>query len=142
MLKRIYGTVFSSKSALREYLHNLEEAKKRDHRKLGKDLGLFAFDEEVGPGLPLWLPKGTIIIEELESLAKETEKKAGYDQVRTPHLTKGNLYEKSGHLDHYKSSMYPAMDVDGTDYYIKPMNCPHHHKIYSYLFQEVIVISL
>ena len=131
MLQRIYGTVFSSKRALRNYLHNLEEAKKRDHRKLGKDLGLFAFDEEVGPGLPLWLPKGTVIIEELESLAKETEKKAGYDQVRTPHLTKGNLYRKSGHLDHYKSSMYPAMDVDGTDYYIKPMNCPHHHKIYS-----------
>ena len=131
MLKRIYGTVFSSKRALKEYLYNLEEAKKRDHRKLGKDLGLFAFDEEVGPGLPLWLPKGTVMIEELESLAKETEKKAGYDQVRTPHLTKGILYEKSGHLDHYKASMYPAMDVDGTDYYIKPMNCPHHHRIYS-----------
>ena len=131
MLKRIYGTVFSTKSALKKYLHNLEEAKKRDHRKLGKELGLFAFDEEVGPGLPLWLPKGTVIIEELEALAKETEKKAGYDQVRTPHLTKGKLYEKSGHLDHYKTSMYPAMDVDGTDYYIKPMNCPHHHKIFA-----------
>ena len=131
MLKRIYGTVFSTKSALKKYLHNLEEAKKRDHRKLGKELSLFAFDEEVGPGLPLWLPKGTVIIEELEALAKETEKKAGYDQVRTPHLTKGKLYEKSGHLDHYKTSMYPAMDVDGTDYYIKPMNCPHHHKIFA-----------
>ena len=131
MLQRIYGTVFSSKSSLKQHLHNLEEAKKRDHRKLGKTLGLFAFDDEVGPGLPLWLPKGTVIIEELERLAKETEKNAGYDQVRTPHLTKGNLYEKSGHLDHYKNSMYPAMDVDGTDYYIKPMNCPHHHKIFS-----------
>ncbi len=131
MLQRIYGTVFSTKSSLKNYLHNLEEAKKRDHRKLGKELKLFSFDEEVGPGLPLWHPNGTVLIEELESLAKEMERKAGYDQVRTPHLTKGSLYDKSGHLDHYKDSMYPAMDVDGTEYYVKPMNCPHHHKIYS-----------
>ena len=131
MLQRIYGTSFGSKKALKDYLHFLEEAKKRDHRKLGKELKIYTFDEEVGPGLPLWLPNGTVIIEELEKLAKEVERKAGYTQVRTPHLTKGKLYEKSGHLDHYKDSMYPAMDVDGTDYYIKPMNCPHHHKIYS-----------
>ena len=131
MLQRIYGTVFSSKSSLKNHLHNLEEAKKRDHRKLGKELKLFSFDDEVGPGLPLWHPNGTILIEELESLAKEMERKAGYEQVRTPHLTKGSLYDKSGHLDHYKDSMYPAMDVDGTEYYVKPMNCPHHHKIYS-----------
>ena len=131
MLQRIYGTVFSSKSGLKTYIHNLEEAKKRDHRKLGKELKLFSFDDEVGPGLPLWHPNGTILIEELESLAKEMERKAGYEQVRTPHLTKGSLYDKSGHLDHYKDSMYPAMDVDGTEYYVKPMNCPHHHKIYS-----------
>jgi len=131
MLQRIYGTVFNTKKELKEYLHMLEEAKKRDHRKLGKELQLFAFDDEIGPGLPLWLPKGTIIIEELEKLAKETERKAGYQRVRTPHLTKGNLYEKSGHLKHYKESMYPAMDVDGIDYYVKPMNCPHHHKIYA-----------
>jgi threonyl-tRNA synthetase len=130
MLQRIYGTSFESKKALKDYLHFLEEAKKRDHRKLGKELKIFTFDEEVGPGLPLWLPNGTVLIEELEKLAKEIERKAGYTQVRTPHLTKGKLYEKSGHLDHYKDSMYPAMDVDGTDYYIKPMNCPHHHKIY------------
>jgi len=130
MLQRIYGTSFGSKQALKDYLHFLEEAKKRDHRKLGKELKIFTFDEEVGPGLPLWLPNGTVIIEELEKLAKEVERTAGYTQVRTPHLTKGKLYEKSGHLDHYKDSMYPAMDVDGTDYYIKPMNCPHHHKIY------------
>ena len=109
----------------------MEEAKKRDHRKLGKELKLFSFDDEVGPGLPLWHPNGTILIEELELLAKEMERKAGYEQVRTPHLTKGSLYDKSGHLDHYKDSMYPAMDVDGTEYYVKPMNCPHHHKIYS-----------
>ena len=133
MLQRIYGTSFGSKKALKDYLHFLEEAKKRDHRKLGKELKIFTFDEEVGPGLPLWLPNGTVIIEELEKLAKEIERKAGYTQVRTPHLTKGKLYEKSGHLDHYKDSMYPAMDVDGTDYYVKPMNCPHHHKIYGSL---------
>ena len=131
MLQRIYGTVFNTKKELKEYLHMLEEAKKRDHRKLGKELELFAFDDEIGPGLPLWLPKGTIIIEELEKLAKVTEGKAGYQRVRTPHLTKGSLYKKSGHLKHYKESMYPAMDVDGIDYYVKPMNCPHHHKIYA-----------
>jgi threonyl-tRNA synthetase len=131
MLQRIYGTVFNTKKELKDYLHMLEEAKKRDHRKLGKELELFAFDDEIGPGLPLWLPKGTIIIEELEKLAKVTEGKAGYQRVRTPHLTKGSLYKKSGHLKHYKESMYPAMDVDGIDYYVKPMNCPHHHKIYA-----------
>ena len=131
MLQRIYGTVFNTKKELKEYLQMLEEAKKRDHRKLGKELELFAFDDEIGPGLPLWLPKGTIIIEELEKLAKEAERKAGFQRVRTPHLTKGSLYEKSGHLKHYKESMYPAMDVDGIDYYVKPMNCPHHHKIYA-----------
>lgn len=131
MLQRIYGTSFGSKKGLKDYLHFLEEAKKRDHRKLGKELKIFTFDEEVGPGLPLWLPNGTVIIEELEKLAKEVERKAGYTQVRTPHLTKGKLYERSGHLEHYKDSMYPAMDVDGTDYYVKPMNCPHHHKIYA-----------
>lgn len=131
MLQRIYGTVFATKSSLKNHLHNLEEARKRDHRKLGKELKLFSFDDEVGPGLPLWHPNGTILIEQLESLAKEMERKAGYEQVRTPHLTKGSLYDKSGHLDHYKDSMYPAMDVDGTEYYVKPMNCPHHHKIYS-----------
>ena len=131
MLQRIYGTVFASKDSLKTHLYNLEEAKKRDHRKLGKELKLFAFDEEVGPGLPLWLPNGTVMIEELEKLAKSTEKKAGFDQVRTPHLTKGTIYERSGHLDHYKDSMYPEMNVDGVDYYVKPMNCPHHHKIFS-----------
>ncbi len=133
MLQRIYGTVFPTKQGLKDYLHHLEEVKKRDHRKLGKELELFTFDDEVGPGLPLWLPNGTILVEELETLAKETERKAGYVRVRTPHLTKGKLYERSGHLEHYKDSMYPAMDVDGIDYYVKPMNCPHHHKIYASL---------
>jgi len=131
MLQRIYGTAFSSKKALNKYLKFLEEAKNRDHRKLGKELALFTFDEEVGPGLPLWLPNGTVIIDELEALAKETEDKAEYQRVRTPHLTKGSLYEKSGHLEHYQETMYPSMDVDGIEYYVKPMNCPHHHKIYA-----------
>tara|TARA_B100000674_G_scaffold308901_1_gene256596 strand:+ start:28 stop:1758 length:1731 start_codon:yes stop_codon:yes gene_type:complete len=131
MLQRIYGTAFSTKKALKNHLNLLEEAKKRDHRKLGKELKLFAFDDEIGPGLPLWLPNGASIIEEIETLAKETEKKAGYDLVRSPHLTKSILYEKSGHLNHYKDSMYPAMDIDGIEYYVKPMNCPHHHKIYA-----------
>ena len=131
MLQRIYGTAFSSKKELNKYLNFLEEAKKRDHRKLGKELNLFTFDEEVGPGLPLWLPNGAVMIDELEALAKETEDKASYLRVRTPHLTKGSLYEKSGHLDHYQDAMYPSMDVDGIEYFVKPMNCPHHHKIYA-----------
>ena len=131
VLQRIYGTAFSSKKELKSYLILIEEAKKRDHRKLGKELNLFSFDDEVGPGLPLWLPNGTILVEELENLAKDTERKAGYQRVRSPHLTKGILYERSGHLEHYKDSMFPAMEIDGTEYYVKPMNCPHHHKIYS-----------
>ena len=131
MLQRIYGTVFSKRKDLKKHLEMLEEAKKRDHRKLGKELELYTFDKDIGPGLPLWLPNGTVIIDELEQLAKQTERNAGYKQVRTPHLTKGSLYELSGHLTHYKESMYPPMDVDGTEYYVKPMNCPHHHKIFS-----------
>ena len=131
VLQRIYGTAFHSKKGLKSYLHLREEAKKRDHRKLGKELNLYTFDDEVGPGLPLWLPKGTILVEELEKLAKETERKAGYVRVRSPHLTKGVLYERSGHLEHYKASMFPAMEIDGIEYYVKPMNCPHHHKIYA-----------
>ena len=130
MLQRIYGTVFSTKKELKEYLIFIEEAKKRDHRKLGKELEIYTFDDEVGPGLPLWLPNGGIIIDELEALAKEVETRHGYQRVRTPHLTKGDLYKKSGHLDLYKDAMFPAMDVDGIEYYVKPMNCPHHHKIY------------
>ena len=131
MLTRIYGTCWRNDKELNDYLHMLEEAEKRDHRKIGKEMKIFTFDEEIGPGLPLWLPNGSIIIEELERLAKETEEKAGYDRVKTPDITKGSLYEKSGHLSHYKDSMFPAMDIDGNEYYLKPMNCPHHHKIYA-----------
>jgi threonyl-tRNA synthetase len=109
----------------------LEEAKKRDHRKLGKELGIFTFADEVGPGLPLWMPNGTIIIEELEKLAKETEQKAGYKRVVTPHIAKESLYLTSGHLPYYQDSMFPPMELDGVKYYLKAMNCPHHHKIFS-----------
>ncbi|MEA4909355.1 MAG: threonine--tRNA ligase [Chloroflexi bacterium] len=130
MLQRIYGTAWHTKQELDAYLQQLEEAKKRDHRKLGKDLEIFIFDEEVGPGLPLWLPHGGVMIEELEKLAKEMEFKAGYERVRTPHLTKEDLFRRSGHLPYYAESMYPPMELEGVKYYVKPMNCPFHHKIF------------
>ena len=130
MLQRIYGTAWSNKKELKQHLKMLEEAKKRDHRKLGKDLEIFMFDEEIGPGLPLWLPRGAILIEELERLAKEIELKAGYERVRTPHLSKENLFLRSGHLPYYEDSMYPPMEMEGIRYFIKPMNCPFHHKIF------------
>lgn len=130
-LQRIYGTVWPSKRELEAYLQQLEEAKNRDHRKLGRELGIFMFDEEVGPGLPLWLPRGTIIIEELEQLAKEMERKASYERVRTPHLAKEELFLRSGHLPYYAESMYPPMELEGVRYYVKPMNCPFHHKIFA-----------
>ncbi len=130
-LTRIYGVTFPSQKELDEYLKMLEEAKKRDHRKLGKELGIFTFDDDVGPGLPLWLPNGTVIIEELEKLAKETEMDAGYKRVVTPHLAKESMYIKSGHLPYYKESMFPPMELEGMKYYMKSMNCPHHHKIFA-----------
>ncbi|MFN5641896.1 MAG: threonine--tRNA ligase [Sphingobacteriales bacterium] len=130
-LTRIYGVTFPSQKELDEYLAMLEEAKKRDHRKLGKELGIFTFDDEVGPGLPLWLPNGAVVIEELEKLAKETENAAGYKRVVTPHIAKESLYHTSGHLPYYQDSMYPPMELEGTKYYLKAMNCPHHHKIFS-----------
>ena len=131
MLQRIYGTVFKTQQDLDAYLTQLEEAAKRDHRKLGKELEIFIFDDEVGPGLPLWLPNGAIIIEELEKLAKETEFRHGYDRVKTPHVTKEALFIRSGHVPYYTESMYPPMELEGIRYYIKPMNCPMHHKIYA-----------
>lgn len=130
-LTRIYGVSFPSKKELDEYLLMLEEAKKRDHRKLGKEMGIYTMDDEVGQGLILWMPNGTIIIEELEKLAKETEKDAGYQRVVTPHIAKESLYITSGHLPYYEESMYPPMELDGTKYYLKAMNCPHHHKIFA-----------
>jgi threonyl-tRNA synthetase len=131
MLTRLYGVTFPSQKELDEYLALLEEAKKRDHRKLGKELGIFTMDDDIGPGLPLWLPNGTIIIEELEKLAKETEQRAGYKRVVTPHIAKESLYITSGHLPYYQESMYPPMELEGQKYYLKAMNCPHHHKIFA-----------
>ncbi len=131
MLTRIYGVTFPTQKELDEYLILLEEAKKRDHRKLGKELGIFTMDDDVGPGLVLWMPNGTVIIEELEKLAKETELQAGYKRVLTPHIGKESLYLTSGHLPYYKESMYPPMELDGVKYYLKAMNCPHHHKIFA-----------
>jgi threonyl-tRNA synthetase len=130
MLTRLYGVTFPSQKELDAYLLMLEEAKKRDHRKLGKELGIFTMDDDVGQGLPLWLPNGTIIIEELEKLAKETEEVAGYKRVVTPHIAKESMYLTSGHLPYYADSMFPPMELDGTKYYLKAMNCPHHHKIF------------
>ncbi len=131
MLTRVYGVTFPAQKELEEYLQMLEEAKKRDHRKLGKELSIFTMDDDVGPGLPLWLPNGTIIIEELEKLAKETEQDAGYKRVVTPHIAKESMYLTSGHLPYYQDSMYPPMELEGQKYYLKAMNCPHHHKIFA-----------
>src|ERR1051325_3975811 len=131
MLTRVYGVTFPSQKELDDYLHLLEEAKKRDHRKLGKELGIFTMDDDVGPGLAVWMPNGTIIIEELEKLAKETEQEAGYKRVVTPHIAKESMYLTSGHLPYYADSMYPPMELEGEKYYLKSMNCPHHHKIYA-----------
>lgn len=197
-LQRIYGTAFKNKTEMAEYFAMLEEAKKRDHRKIGREMGLFTFDEDVGPGLPLWMPAGAVLIEELEALAKETEFAAGYQRVRTPHVARKRMYERSGHLPYYEDSMFPPMELqmdedtqreifdlenklkqisgniraveekiaaaspderttlaeaeallkewqEGRErtlariaekralysYYLKAMNCPHHHKIFS-----------
>ncbi|HEV2805285.1 MAG TPA: threonine--tRNA ligase [Chthoniobacterales bacterium] len=140
-LQRVYGTAFKNRTQLDEYFAMLEEAKKRDHRKLGKELELFTFDDDVGPGLPLWLPRGAAIIEELEKLAKETEFAAGYQRVRSTNLARESLYIKSGHLPYYAESMFPPMelhehgDEDSVSqrYYLKSMNCPHHHKMFAAL---------
>jgi len=182
-LQRIYGTAFKNKTALDEYFKMLEEAKRRDHRKIGTEMGLFAIDTEfVGPGMPLWLPKGTVLVEELEKLAKESEFAAGYVRVRTPHLAREKMYKTSGHLPYYADSMFPPMELIEEDgrkkrdgvihevaqiqeastklaaegntteaealnaklkelnqtiqdlgdrYYLKAMNCPHHHRIFA-----------
>ena len=181
-LQRVYGTAFRNKTEMEAYFKMLEEAKRRDHRKLGREMELFCFDEDVGPGLPLWLPKGAVLIEELEKLAKETEFAAGYQRVRTPHIARESMYVCSGHLPYYADSMFPPMElleeeekqkrnelrlelarleeekrklgqplynIDrlkdfndriraneqalrnlGSRYYLKAMNCPHHHKIF------------
>jgi len=159
-LQRVYGTAFKTKKELDDYFAMLEEAKKRDHRKLGRELEIFVLDDDVGPGLPMWLPRGTAIIDELEKLARETEFAAGYQRVRTPHIARESLYKKSGHLPYYAESMFPPMELTddvealkrdalkressdtpstlqpfnpSTKYYLKAMNCPHHHKLFAAL---------
>ncbi len=131
MMQRIYGTAFFSKKELKRHMQLIEEAKKRDHRKLGRELEIYIMDEEVGPGLPLWLPNGNIMREELEKLAFEMEDAAGFQRVSTPHIAKEDLYLRSGHLPFFEESMYPPMEREGTRYYLRPMNCPFHHKIFA-----------
>ena len=130
-MQRLYALVYDTKEELATYIEQREEAKKRDHRVLGEQLNLFSFSELVGKGLPLWLPKGRQIQILLEKWAEQEEKKQGYSPVATPLITKENLFYTSGHLPHYKDSMYAAMEVEGENYYIKPMNCPFHHQIFA-----------
>ena len=151
-LQRVYGTAFKTKKELDDYFTMLEEAKKRDHRKLGRELELFVLDDDVGPGLPMFLPRGAAIAEELEKLAKETEFASGYQRVRTPDIARESLYKKSGHLPYYAESMFPPMELaedveatkrdvlkresgetSSTRYYLRAMNCPHHHKLFAAL---------
>ncbi len=132
MLTRIYGTIFETKEELDTFLKMKEEAKLRDHRKLGADLDLFFIDETVGKGLIMWLPKGTIVKNEIEKLVVEKEQEYGYVRVSTPHIAKEDLFKRSGHLPYYKDSIYPGMQMDDAVYYLKAMNCPHHHTIYNH----------
>ena len=150
MMTRIYGWAFETVAELESHVRAFEEAQARDHKKLGRELGIYAIDHDIGKGLPLWLPNGTIVRDELERLAKELEFKAGYQRVTTPHLAKESLYHTTGHLPYYEEDMYPPMElmestevseIDDTDgirqteqvkeaYRLRPMNCPHHHKVF------------
>ncbi len=130
MLQRIYGTAFESDDALQEYLTRLEEARLRDHRLLGRELDLFSIHEETGPGLIVWHPKGARIRSTVEEFWKDEHYKAGYDLIYTPHIGRSTLWETSGHLDFYGENMYASMEMDGQDYYLKPMNCPFHIMYY------------
>jgi len=133
MLCRVYGLAFRTRAELDAFLDQRKLAEERDHRKLGRELELFHVSQEVGPGLPLWLPNGTAIREELEKLAKEREFQGGYVRVATPHITRAQLYYTSGHLPYYTDGMFPPMRLEGEDdYYLRPMNCPHHHMIYAH----------
>jgi threonyl-tRNA synthetase len=129
-LQRIYGTAWRDQKELADYLNRLEEAEKRDHRRIGKEMELFTFSPDVGAGLPLWMPNGMVIRQELEFLALQEERKDGYVRVATPHITKEALYLRSRHLPYYADSMYSPIDIDGENYYLRPMNCPHHHMIF------------
>jgi threonyl-tRNA synthetase len=130
MLQRIYGVTFPNRKELDEYLFRLEEAKRRDHRKLGQELELFLITPKVGGGLPLWLPKGTIVREELEKFLRDEQRKRGYLPVVTPHIANLNLYRTSGHYPYYKDSQFAPIVIEDEEYLLKPMNCPHHHQVY------------
>jgi len=130
MLTRIYGLAFETKEELKKYINQREEALARDHKKLGKELDLFLIDEKVGKGLPLWTPKGTAIKFELENFTRELERKYNYEHVETPYLGAEELYKTSGHLDHYSKNMYAPIDMDGDKFYLRPMACPHHIRMY------------
>lgn len=130
MLQRVYGTAFSSESDLKEYVERQEEAKERDHRKLGPELDLFTFHPEVGPGLAYWHPKGTTVLNQIKDFWREKHRKSGYEFVSTPHIGKSDLWEKSGHLDYFREDMFPPMRESNQEYFLKPMNCPFHIKIY------------
>lgn len=132
MLTRIYGTAFASEKALDEHLKMVEEAKKRDHRKLGKELGIFMISPEIGTGLPIWLPKGATLYRLLREYLLKLETEAGYQHVITSELGKAELYKKSGHLSHYADGMYPPLELDGETFYLRPMNCPHHITIFAH----------
>lgn len=129
-MQRIYGLCFETKEQLEAEVTRLEEIKLRDHRRLGREFDIFHISPKVGAGLPLWLPNGTILRDELEYLAKVSERRAGYDRVVTPHITNEDLYYQSGHLPYYVEDMYPPMEIGGKDFYLRPMNCPHHHQVY------------
>ena len=131
MLQRVYGALYPTQEELDAYLESVEEAERRDHRRLGRDLDLFSMHEEYGPGLVYWHPKGARVRIEMEDLWRREHEDAGYDIVFTPHIGRSTLWEKSGHLDFFADNMYPPMDVDGVDYYLKPMNCPFHIQIYN-----------
>ena len=130
MMQRVYGLAFETGEQLKEYKEKRSLAMQRDHRKLNSKLRYFTISDEVGKGLPLWMPNGTVIRDELEKLAREKEFLAGYKRVSTPHITRDDLYFTSGHLPYYQESMFPPMEMDGERLFLKPMNCPHHHKIY------------
>ncbi len=130
MLQRIYGVSFPKKSQLEDYVYRMEEAKKRDHRKLGRELDLYSINDEIGPGLVLWHPKGAFIRYQIEDFWRKEHIKAGYEFVVTPHIARNDLWHKSGHLDFYSENMFTGMDVDEQQYLVKPMNCPYHLQIY------------
>ena len=138
MLQRIYGTAFVKKAELDEHLRMLEEAKERDHRKLGKELKLFTNSQKVGQGLPLWLPKGATIRRIIERYIVDKEASLGYDHVYTPVLGSRELYETSGHWNHYRDGMFPSMEMDNEELVLRPMNCPHHMMVYKTIFTATV----